>query len=138
LVVPSFQISENQLSPSQLSEGTFKTLALVFYLVTDKSQILMLEEPEVCVHHGLLSSIVELIKVYSNDKQILISTHSDAVLDKLDIDNVFKVMRDGDKGTVVSSIRKNLKGSELTALKEYLANEGSLGEFWKHGDLENV
>jgi ABC-type thiamine transport system ATPase subunit len=138
LVVPSFKISGNQLSPSQLSEGTFKTLALVFYLVTDSSPILMLEEPEVCVHHGLLTSIVELIRVYSKNKQILISTHSDAVLDKLDMENVFKVKRENGKGTIVSSIRKNIEGAELRALKEYLANEGSLGEFWKHGDLENV
>ena len=98
----------------------------------------MLEEPEVCVHHGLLTSIVELIRIYSKNKQILISTHSDAVLDKLDLENVFKVERENGKGTVVSSIRKNIKGTELRALKEYLANEGSLGEFWKHGDLENV
>ena len=138
LVVPSFQISGNKLSPSQLSEGTFKTLALIFYLVTDKSTIVMLEEPEVCVHHGLLLSIVELIKIYSKNKQILISTHSDAVLDKMDLENVFSVKREVNTGTVVSSIRKKMKGIELNALREYLANEGSLGEFWKHGDLENV
>ncbi|MEK6789483.1 MAG: AAA family ATPase [Pseudomonadota bacterium] len=137
LVVPSFQISGNRLSPSQLSEGTFKTLAMIFYLVTDKSAVLMLEEPEVCVHHGLLSSIVELIRIYSKSKQIFISTHSDAVLDKLNIENVFRVRRDSKIGTSVSSIKKQLKSKELAALKEYLANEGSLGEFWKHGHLEH-
>lgn len=138
LVVPSFRISGNNLSPSQLSEGTFKTLALVFYLVTDKSSILMIEEPEVCVHHGLLNSIVELIDIYSKDKQIFISTHSESVLDKLQIDNVFKVRRTNDKGTKVSSIKGNMKAKELKALTNYLLDEGSLGEFWKHGDLENV
>lgn len=138
LVVPSFKISGNSLSPSQLSEGTFKTLALVFYLVTDKSSILMIEEPEVCVHHGLLNSIIELIDIYSNDKQIFISTHSDSVLDKLSIDNVFKVKRTKENGTQVSSIKRNMKNIELRALKNYLLNEGSLGEYWKHGDLENV
>lgn len=138
LVVPSFKISGNTLSPSQLSEGTFKTLALIFYLVTDKSSILMVEEPEVCIHHGLLSSIVELIKIYSRDKQIIISTHSDSVLDKVDIENVFKVKRSKEKGSEVSSIRKKIGGKELTALRSYLLNDGSLGEYWKHGDLENV
>jgi predicted ATPase len=138
LVVPSFKISGNNLSPSQLSEGTFKTLALIFYLVTDKSSILMIEEPEVCVHHGLLNSIVELIDIYSEDKQIIISTHSESVLDKLQIDNVFKVRRTNDKGTRVTSIKGNMKAKELKALTNYLLDEGSLGEFWKHGDLENV
>lgn len=138
LVVPGFLIAGNNLSPSQLSEGTFKTLALIFYLIADKSSLLMIEEPEVCVHHGLLSSIVELIKMYSTEKQIFVSTHSDAVLDSLNVENVFTVKRDKNHGTCVSSITKNMKRSELKILKEYLQNEGSLGEYWKHGDLEYV
>jgi AAA15 family ATPase/GTPase len=137
LVVPSFQISKNKLSPSQLSEGTFKTLALIFYLVTDSSPLLMIEEPEVCVHYGLLSSVVELIKIFSNEKQIFVSTHSDSVIDKLGIENVFQVKRDDLIGTTVSSIKKSMKSKELTALRNYLLNEGTLGELWKHGNLEN-
>lgn len=138
LVVPSFSISGNALSPSQLSEGTFKTIALIFYLVNDRSFLLMIEEPEVCVHHGLLNSIVELIRIYSKEKQIIVSTHSDSVLDNIDIDSVFSVKRDLKAGTVVNSITKRMRKKELNALKDYLSNEGSLGEYWKHGDLENV
>lgn len=138
LVVPSFKISNNSLSPSQLSEGTFKALALIFYLVTDNSSLLMIEEPEVCVHHGLLNSIVELIKVYSKNKQIIVSTHSDSVLDRVYIDNVYRVFRHDDSGTQISNISKKLGKSELSVIKKYLENEGSLGEYWKHGDLENV
>jgi ABC-type lipoprotein export system ATPase subunit len=136
LVVPRIGMGGNTLSPSQLSEGTFKTLALIFCLVTDKSTILMIEEPEVCVHHGLLSSIVELIKIYSNEKQILVSTHSDSLLDRVGIENVFKVQHTPTDGTMLSSIRKNMSAREITALRDYLENEGSLGEYWKHGDLE--
>ena len=62
LVIPSIQIGRSALSPNQLSEGTFKTLALVYYLLTDRSQLLLVEEPEVCVHHGLLDSVIALIK----------------------------------------------------------------------------
>lgn len=137
LVVPSFHIRDNNLSPSQLSEGTFKTLALIYYLVTDNSSLLMIEEPEVCVHQGLLSSIVELIQLYSTQKQIFVSTHSDSVLDNLEISNIYKV-RNGDEGTEIVSIEKSMPTIELNALRDYLENEGNLGEFWKHGDLENV
>lgn len=136
LVVPIFNIAHSRLSPSQLSEGTFKTLALIFYLVTDKSTLLMIEEPEVCVHHGLLISIIELIKTYSFEKQIFISTHSDTVLDNLDIDNIFKIRR-GENGTNISSVKKSMSRRDLEALKDYLRNEGSLGEYWKNGDLES-
>lgn len=138
LVVPRIEIAGNVLSPSQLSEGTFKTLALIFCLVTDKSTLLMIEEPEVCVHYGLLSSIVELVKIYSTQKQILVSTHSDAVLDNVAIENVFGVIRDRELGTSVNSIKKRMSGEELAALRHYLSNEGSLGEYWKHGDLEEA
>ncbi len=137
LVVPQFLIGNSKLSPSQLSEGTFKTLALLFYLATETSSLLMIEEPEVCIHHGLLSSIVELIKIYSKEKQIIISTHSDAVLDELDIPNVFKVTKDGKSGTQVTGIRRSLERQELHALRKYLRTEGTLGEYWKHGDLED-
>lgn len=138
LVVPSFEVAGNTLSPSQLSEGTFKTLALIFYLVSDKKAIVMIEEPEVCVHHGLLNSIIELIKTYSEGKQILISTHSDAVLDKVDVHNVFKVRRVKNKGTEVLNVRNSMGAKDLQALKEYLQNDGSLGEYWRHGDLEST
>ena len=138
LVIPSFKISGNDLSPNQLSEGTFKTLALIFYLVTDNSSLLLIEEPEVCVHHGLLNSIIELIRVFSKEKQIMISTHSDSVLDKIDISSVFSVKHDGKLGTKIFNIEKNMKSDELSALKNYLENEGSLGEYWRHGDLERA
>ncbi|MGH1510496.1 AAA family ATPase [Ralstonia solanacearum] len=54
LVIPKVQIGSSYITFNQLSEGTFKTLALAFYIITDASRLLMVEEPEVCVHHGLL------------------------------------------------------------------------------------
>jgi hypothetical protein len=136
LIIPRFTIGKHILSPNQLSEGTFKTIALLFYLITETSSLLLIEEPEVCIHHGLLSSIIELIKSYSQHKQIVISTHSDFVLDQMDPENVYKVYNAPKKGTTIEHIPKSMSGSEFAALKEYLAKEGNLGEYWKHGALE--
>jgi ABC-type lipoprotein export system ATPase subunit len=138
LIVPQFTIGRNELSPNQLSEGTFKTITLLFYLMTERSNVLLIEEPEVCVHHGLLASIVELIKTYSKQKQIILSTHSDFVLDKVDPRHVYKVVRDDDKGTVVTHIPEAMSPDDFGALKDYLAKEGNLGEYWKHGGLEEI
>ncbi|MCK4792190.1 MAG: AAA family ATPase [Desulfobacteraceae bacterium] len=137
LVIPRFTIGRHELSPNQLSEGTFKTITLLFYLVTEASSILLVEEPEVCVHHGLLSSIVELIKVYSLNKQIVLSTHSDFVLDQVSPANVYKVSITPEQGTKVTHIPKSMSKRELAALKDYLQTEGNLGEYWKHGALES-
>src|SRR5690606_31988632 len=70
LIVPVVTVNKSKLSFNQLSEGTFRTLALLFYLATDESRLLLVEEPEVCVHHGLLRSVIEAIKTYSTRKQI--------------------------------------------------------------------
>lgn len=136
IVIPQFIIGRNSLSPSQLSEGTFKSITLLFYLMTERSSILLIEEPEVCVHHGLLSSIVELIKTYSRQKQIVLSTHSDFVLDQIEPRHVYRVSRDNRTGTNVTHLSKALPAKELSALKRYLDTQGNLGEYWRHGGLD--
>lgn len=137
IVVPSIIIDGLNLSPNQLSEGTFKTLALVFYILNDDSDLLLIEEPEVCVHHGLLSSIIELIRIQSKHKQIFISTHSDYVLDKLSPENIVLVKRTRETGTVATTLPKSLTKNDFEALKEYLKESGNLGEYWKEGGFEN-
>ena len=136
IVVPSFVIDKTTLTPNQLSEGTFKTLALIFYVLTDKSDLLLIEEPEVCVHHGLLNSILELIKMKSSEKQIIISTHSDFVLDKLLPENVVLIFKDKEIGTTAIEVDKFLSKGDYKALKDYLTNAGNLGEFWKEGGFD--
>jgi ABC-type Mn2+/Zn2+ transport system ATPase subunit len=136
LIVPNAVQDGARLSLGQLSEGTFKTLALLFYLASDKSQILLIEEPEVCVHHGLLNSIVALIKSYSSTKQIIFSTHSDFVLDALEPEHVFLVKRQPKLGTTVRPIPKALSKANFVSLKRYLAETGNLGEYWRHGGFE--
>lgn len=137
IVVPIFKIDNQNLSPNQLSEGTFKTLALLFYVLTDQSQILLVEEPEVCIHHGLLNSIITLIKEESKSKQIIISTHSDYVLDQLTPDNIVLVERKNDKGTKAKKITKAMSKNDFRALKDYLDNTGNLGEYWREGGLDD-
>ncbi len=136
VVVPTFTIDGETLSPNQLSEGTFKTLALLFYVLTDDSQLLIVEEPEVCIHHGLLNSIITLIKDESRRKQIIISTHSDYVLDLLAPENVVLIDRDRTKGTKARPVNKALSKTDFKALKQYLEEAGNLGEYWREGGLD--
>jgi len=131
LVVPRFTVNNTDLSPNQLSEGTFKTLALVFYILTDDSRVLLIEEPEVCVHHGLLSSIISLIKTQSKKKQIVMSTHSDFVLDYLDPDNLLLVEWSAEKGTTAKPLGKSMSKNDYKALRFYLEESGNLGEYWR-------
>lgn len=135
LIIPQFRLGRQKLSPNQLSEGTFKTLALLFHVMTEDSTTLLIEEPEVCVHHGLLSSILELVKSYSQHKQMILSTHSDYVLDQVSPENVYRVTFDKSSGTLARHIPKTMTAKEYSALREYLGQEGNLGEYWREGGL---
>lgn len=137
LVVPSAQCGDDRLSFSQLSEGTFKSLALIFYLLTDNNKLLLIEEPEVCVHHGLLASIVELIKSQSKDKQIIFSTHADFVLDQVEPDEVFSTVNKPEHGTTIRSLSRDYSRREVNALREFLKTSGNLGEYWRQGGLDH-
>jgi len=137
IIIPSVVVDDLSLSPNQLSEGTFKSLALAFYILNDDSNLLLIEEPEVCVHHGLLSSIIELIKLQSRKKQIIISTHSDYVLDKLSPENIILIKKDKVTGTKAKTLTKALSKNDYQALKEYLCESGNLGEYWKEGGFED-
>lgn len=134
LVIPKVQIGSSYITFNQLSEGTFKTLALAFYIITDASRLLMVEEPEVCVHHGLLSRIVDTLKAYSKTKQTLISTHSDLLVDQLDAENIF-VVEMARSGTQIKQLDSWLSTDAKHALHTYLAETGSLGEYWRSGGL---
>ncbi|MCH7826356.1 MAG: AAA family ATPase [Bacteroidetes bacterium] len=137
IIIPSVVVDGLSLSPNQLSEGTFKSLALVFYILNDDSNLLLIEEPEVCVHHGLLNSIIELIKLQSRKKQIIISTHSDYLLDKLSPENIILIKKDKIVGTKAKTLTKAMSKNDYQALKEYLSESGNLGEYWKEGGLED-
>jgi predicted ATPase len=136
VIIPRVTKGRSSLSFSQLSEGTFKSIALLFYLITDQSNLLLIEEPEVCVHHGLLNHLIATIKAFSNQKQIIFSTHSDFVLDSLKPENVFLVKNSEKQGTTVKSIAKALSKQNFKALKEYLATEGNLGDYWRSGGID--
>ncbi len=137
IIIPKIKIDNIDLTLNQLSEGTFKTLALVFYILSDKSELLLIEEPEVCIHHGLLNSIIELIKIQSKNKQIIISTHSDLILDQLEPENILLVNKQLSKGTIATPLNNHLSEEDLEAMRNYLRTSGNLGEYWKEGGFDN-
>lgn len=138
IVIPELKIDGKLLSLGQLSEGTFKTISLLFYLLTDVSGMVLIEEPEVSIHRGLLASILEIIKTESKYKQIVISTHSEAVIDEMKPEWVRVVRRIPRKGTEVRTVDKMMSEKKYKILKEYLGDRGNLGEYFKEGDFENA
>jgi predicted ATPase len=118
MIIPTVQIGKSKLSFNQLSEGTLRTLAMLFYVVTEKSELLLLEEPEVCVHHGLLNNVIAIIKEFSRRKQIFFSTHSETVVDGLLPEQILLVEKTDDAGTTVRPVIKSNVPSGIRCFKE--------------------
>jgi energy-coupling factor transporter ATP-binding protein EcfA2 len=136
ILVPTFSVTGKALSPNQLSEGTLKTLALVFYLLNDDASLLLIEEPETGIHHGLLNSLLAIVKTQSKRRQIAVSTHSDLVLSCVEPENVCFVTLGADEGTTVKPLTKALSRNDYSALKDYLRNDGNLGDYWREGGFQ--
>lgn len=128
LVVPIFSIAGNKLYSNQLSEGTFRVLALIFYIMNSHSKILIIEEPELSIHVNLLADVIELVKETAKNCHVVLSTHSEKIVNMLDLDDVILVSR-GHDGIEARSVNDKFNEKSLNSLKKYLMDGGSLGEF---------
>lgn len=84
-------------SPSQyeeqFSDGTLRLLGLLWVLLESDS-VLLLEEPELSLHVGIVSQLAYLLfeMKASKNQQVLVSTHSDALLTEPGIDGTEVLM----------------------------------------------
>jgi predicted ATPase len=73
----------------QFSDGTLRLIGLLWSLLSGDS-LLLLEEPELSLHTGIVSELAPLIhrlqKTKSGKRQIILSTHSEALLAHQSID----------------------------------------------------
>ena len=109
---------------SALSAGTKRILRLLVHLLFDRGSVMLLEQPEDCVHPGLLYKLLDILRAYSDQCQVIFSTHSLEVLSTLRPEEVRLVeARNG------STSCRGLSRQELQAAAQFLASDGSLGEF---------
>lgn len=72
------------LALSELSDGTLRYLLLVAALLTPRPpELLVLNEPETSLHPDLLEPLARLIEAASNDAQVIVVSHAQALVDAL-------------------------------------------------------
>lgn len=124
----------NHLIPAtDISDGTLRLLAFLTALYENNShQILCFEEPENGIHPWLLHKLVDLLTVvttqgiYGSPIQVLITTHSPALLNLVKPEQVRAVELDQEGKTKVHS----LPTGEARFQKALETFEGELGELW--------
>lgn len=116
-----FQLLENFndfIVPAQLiSDGTGDIIALIVALYFEKSELILIEEPERNIHPALLSKIVQMMEDASRNKQIIITTHSPEVLKSAELKDIFLISRNTDG---FSQISKPIHNKTLKPLIEEL------------------
>jgi predicted ATPase len=68
-----------------MSDGTLRVLGLALSVLQPRPRVVGIEEPEATVHPALLEMIMEILMGASNEKQVLITTHSPEVLDQKEL-----------------------------------------------------
>jgi predicted ATPase len=117
------------ISAVRLSDGTLRWLALLTILLHDTPPPLVcIEEPELGLHPDIIPPLAQLLREASQRMQLIVTTHSDALVNELtDIPETVIVCEKENGSTVL----KRLERKRLAAwLKTY-----SLGHLWRKGEI---
>ena len=115
----------------RLSDGTLKLLCLlaVFFNTESPPSVVCIDEPETGLHPDAVRLLAGAIREASSRTQLIIATHSDALVDEFS-DNPEAVVvceADASQGTQFKRLSRK-------QLKSWLADY-SLGELWRKGTI---
>jgi len=117
-----------------LSDGTKRLFYIISEVYINKRGIILLEEPELGIHPDQLNKLMLFLKQQSEEKQIIITTHSPQVLNILEKDELNRLIicrHEGEKGTKMV----HLSDEEQQWAKEYMLKE-PLSEYWTYLGIE--
>jgi predicted ATPase len=121
--------SNVEIPAARLSDGTLRYLALLTILLhPSPPPLVCIEEPELGLHPDILPIIAELLLDASKRTQLVVTTHSDALVSALsEVPESIVVCESSIEGT-------QLRRLDREALSEWL-NRYSLGEIWRMGEI---
>ena len=114
---------------TRLSEGTLRWLCLVAIALRSHLQfVVCIEEPETGLHPDLLPSLAELLREASRNLQLIVTTHSDVLVDALtDTPEAILVCDKEDGQTKMRRLSRKKLGTWLDKYR--------LGELWRRGQI---
>ncbi len=123
---------KREQSAADLSDGTLRFLFLLAVLASpDPPPLIAIDEPEVGLHPSMLPIVAEYAAQAAKETQVILTTHSPALLDAFTNLNPTITIAHWVEGKTELQVKS---GDELAHwLKEY-----SLGEIYRTGELEAV
>ena len=124
-----FTEGEFSISATRLSDGTLRFLCLLAILCDpEPPPLICIEEPELGLHPDILPTVADLLKEASQRTQLIVTTHSDMLVDAMtDCPESVVVCEKHDGKTEMT----RLAASDLAVwLEKY-----RLGQLWIQGQL---
>jgi predicted ATPase len=121
--------SNAPIPAQRLSDGTLRFVAMLAALLSPTaSSIICLDEPELGLHPDAMTILAELLLEASMRTQVVVTTHSEALLSRLseNSDSVLVCEHLGD-----TTVLERLDPEKL----EFWLKKYSLGEIWRVGEL---
>lgn len=113
----------------RMSDGTLRWLSLLAILLNPTPPPLVcIEEPELGLHPDIIPVLARLLKDASQRMQIVVTTHSDALVEELTETAESVIVCEKRDGATV------LRRLQMSELSKWL-NEYSLGELWRKGEI---
>lgn len=124
-----FQEGDFVVPATRLSDGTLRYLSLLAILCDpDPPPLVCIEEPELGLHPDILPKLADILLEASERSQIIVTTHSDVLIDALnDHPETVVICEKHDGSTTMGRPKKEALGIWL---EKY-----SLGRLWRSGEL---
>ena len=123
------EVGDREIAATRLSDGTLRYLALLAILLhPEPPRLVAIEEPELGLHPDLLPTVSDLLRSASKRTQLVVTTHSDVLVDALtDVPESVVVC---EKHNGQTEMRRLDRNELATWLEKY-----RLGELWTSGEL---
>lgn len=124
-----FQEGKYIVPATRLSDGTLRYLCLLAILChPNPPPLICIEEPELGLHPDVLPTLANLLKDASERTQLIVTTHSDVLVDALtDQPEAVIVAERGPQGTTLTRL-------DADKLKPWL-EKYRLGQLWTRGEI---
>lgn len=114
---------------TRLSDGTLRYLCLLVILChPTPPPLICIEEPELGLHPDILPHVAKLLMEASKRTQLIVTTHSDIIVDELTETPESVIVCDKENGST------NMQRLDAESLRVWL-NKYSLGELWRSGEI---
>jgi hypothetical protein len=109
---------------TEVSFGTRRLLRILVSMLSDKSTVMLLEQPEDGIHPGLLHKLMPLLKAYSDQCQFIVASHSPAIFNRLSPNEIRLV----ELSNGLTKLRA-LTPEEVAGAEQFISQDGPLSDF---------